>query len=162
MTFTPPWEFDERYWDAIVRQGQWAENKSALPFSTATINHLSREEMNCKWQRLHRMFKEGTVLCLTVSGHNKGGVLVEWEHLPGFVPTSQLLEAPLLEDDCVRMDCLANYVNRTLKLKIIELDQTQNRIIFSERAAEWGECCTDSRLDAVRPGDICEGTVSNL
>lgn len=162
MTFMSPWEPDERYWNAIVMQGQWAENNGRLLSPMPSVNRLSREEMDCKWQHLHRMFEEGVVVCLTVSGHNKGGLLVEWEHLPGFVPTSQLLEAPLLEDDCKRMDCLANYVDRTLKLKIIELDQTQNRIIFSERAAEWGECCPDSRLMTICPGDICEGTVSNL
>ena len=168
MTFVPPWEtdFDECYWNAIVMQGQWAdsspplESDSFLP--TTTGNRISLEEIDCKWARLHRMFQNGTVVCLTVSGYNKGGVLVEWEEMLGFVPTSQLLNAPLLADNCKRMDCLADHVGQRLKLKIIELDRAQNRIIFSERAAGWAECCPDTLLANLRPGNICMGTVSNL
>ena len=162
MTFVSPWEPDESYWNAIVMQGQWADNGTTLLSPMPVANHLSREEMDCKWQRLQRMFKQGVVACLTITGYNKGGALVEWENLPGFVPTSQLLNVPLLEDDCKRMDCLAGYVGRSLKLKVIELDRAQNRIIFSERAAGWGECCPDSRLRTIHSGDICDGTVSNL
>ncbi|MGB0384998.1 MAG: 30S ribosomal protein S1 [Ardenticatenaceae bacterium] len=174
MTFLPPWEldFDEGYWNAVVTQGQWAEGSpppksdafatSMTATSTITDDGFSVEEMNCKWKRLDRMFTNGTVVCLTVMSYNKGGLLVEWEEMPGFVPTSQLREAPILADDCERMDCLAEYVGQELKLKIIELERAQNRIIFSQRAAGWGECCPDTLLSNLRSGDICVGSVSNL
>ncbi len=97
-----------------------------------------------------------------MTGYNKGGLLVEWEGMQGFVPISQLLEAPVQAGDCARMDYLAQLVEHPLKVKIIELERAHNRIILSQRAARWGECCPDSLLATLVPGDLCEGDVSNL
>lgn len=167
MTFIPPWQTDqdEAYWNAIVTQGRWAESSASVTEGgnfSATDLRVSSYATDRKWQTLQQLFTDGTVVCLDVIGYNKGGLLVEWQDLQGFVPTSQLSDAPVLADDVARMDYLASHVNQRLKLKVIELDRAQNRIIFSERAACWGECCPDSLLADLRAGDVCEGDVSNL
>lgn len=167
MTFIPPWQTDqdEAYWTAVVTQGRWAESSAPSAEGgsySATDLRASSYATDRKWQTLHHLFADGTVVCLDVTGYNKGGLLVEWQDLQGFVPTSQLSDAPVLADDCARMDYLASHVTQRLKLKVIELDRAQNRIIFSERAARWGECCPDSLLAELRAGDLCEGDVSNL
>ncbi len=169
MSFIPPWQtdLDEGYWNAVVTQGRWAESASipqegAEPSSASTERRLSAREVDRRWHMLTEYFADGTVLCLEVTGYNKGGLLVEWEEMQGFVPTSQLLDTPVLADDCARMDYLAQHVSQALKLKIIELDRPQNRIIFSQRAAQWGECCPDRLLASLRAEDVCEGVVSNL
>lgn len=167
MLSVAPWQpLDESYWNAIVSQGQWVEHtysSEELVLSTQGLDYrCGAEEVEQKWERLNSLFHEGTIICLPVIGYNKGGLLVEWEALQGFVPTSQLLNVPLLADDCARMDGLATHVGQTLNLKIIELEREQNRIIFSERAAGWGKCCPDALLMTLRSGDICEGHVSNL
>lgn len=167
MLSVAPWQpLDESYWNAIVSQGQWAEYSyvsEELLLSAQVLDYrCGAEEIELKWERLNALFHEGTIICLPVIGYNKGGVLVEWENLQGFVPTSQLLNVPLLADDCERMDGLATHVGQTVNLKIIELEREQNRIIFSERAAGWGKCCPDTLLMTLRSGDVCEGHVSNL
>ncbi|MDQ4078653.1 MAG: S1 RNA-binding domain-containing protein [Chloroflexota bacterium] len=169
MSLVPPWEveLDEDYWNAIVTQGRWVSSVSPQPEEISGLpaiidKRFSPREIDQKWERLDELFNDGTVLCLEVTGYNKGGLLVDWESLQGFVPISQLLDAPVQADECARMDYLASHVGQELKVKVIELDRTQNRIIFSHRAARWGECCPDSLLANLRSGDICEGDVSNL
>lgn len=166
MILVPAWqlEYNDEYWNALLTQGEWGQSAmlvgDALPLLVE--EGVCSQTMDQKWERLSRLFADGTILCLDVMSYNKGGLLVAWEEMQGFVPISQLLEAPVMGDDCARMDCLAEYVGQQMTLKIIELDRAQNRIIFSERAAGWGECCPDTLLQRLQPSDICEGHVSNL
>lgn len=169
MSVIAPWqvEMDDGYWTAVMAQGRWAAGATPPPYGDgapmlAAESRLAPQEVDHKWTRLQEMFDDGTVVRLTVTGFNKGGLLVDWEALQGFVPISQLLDAPVMADDCERMDCLATHVDTQLKLKVIELERAQNRIIFSERAAQWGDCCPDTLLANLRAGDTCEGSVSNL
>lgn len=171
MDTPTPWQADtdEDYWNAIVNQGQWAEPPTeshqgsyVTKSNTPANGRYGSYEMDSKWDTLNTMFVDGAVLCLNVTGYNKGGLLVDWEGLQGFVPTSQLSDAPIHAEEWERMDHLAGHVDQTLKLKVIELDRTQNRIIFSQRAARWGESCPDDKLTQLRAGDILEGEVSNL
>jgi small subunit ribosomal protein S1 len=169
MSHQPPWidEVDEAYWTAIVTQGRWSDSAyPELPRAATSTEPLTlrvtSSELDRRWAKLDEQFNEGAVLCLPVTGYNKGGLLVDWEGMQGFVPISQLPEAPTQRDECARMDYLAEHVGQELKVKIIELDRSQNRIIYSQRAARWGECCPDSLLDTLVPGDVCQGDVSNL
>lgn len=168
MSVVPPWsmKLDEGYWHAIVTQGRWAEECRPPSLTLSVLPHgdsrLSPSEADRRWEHLNDLFADGTVLCLPVTGYNKGGLLVECDGMQGFVPISQLLDAPIHADEYARMDYLANHVGQTLDLKVIELDRAQNRIILSQRAARWGECCPDTLLATLRSGDVCEGVVSNL
>lgn len=160
---------DEAYWSAVVDQGQWADNMPesfngtlVAKASNGAGSRYSSDELDEKWETLNTLFTDGTVVTLHVTGYNKGGLLVEWEGLQGFVPTSQLSDAPIHGEEWERMDHLAAHVGDTLELKVIELDRSQNRIILSQRAARWGECCPDDKLTQLRAGDILEGDVSNL
>jgi small subunit ribosomal protein S1 len=154
------------YWEAVVRQGKWAES---VPFPLETregvrINRIADPETEEAWQELDRCFGTGEVLTLTVSGYNKGGLLVEYGELQGFVPASQLADCTKRIEESLpeRMDYLAERIEQPIKLKVIELDRAQNRIIFSERAARWQGRCPDVVIQELRPGDVCYGQVSNL
>ncbi|MCB0078248.1 MAG: S1 RNA-binding domain-containing protein [Anaerolineales bacterium] len=170
MSLQPTWsdQLAEDYWQAIVTQGKWAEDSPMRdcdgppPAVQMDIPSLSEDEMDERWLELDQLFNDGKVLHLSVTGYNKGGLLVDWKGMQGFVPISQMQEAPIQSDDCDRMNYLASYVDRQLNLKIIELDRAQARIIFSQRAATWKSICPDKLLQELEPGDICEGTVSNL
>jgi small subunit ribosomal protein S1 len=171
MDIPTPWQAydDEGYWNAVVNQGQWADPASDAQgiyiakkaMSTANGRYFGYE-LDSKWDTLNTLFGDGSVVCLSVTGYNKGGLLVEWEGLQGFVPTSQLSDAPIHAEEWERMDYLAGHVDQTMTLKVIELDRNQNRIIFSQRSARWGESCPDDKLTQLRAGDTLEGEVSNL
>ena len=160
---SPPWytDADEGYWQAIVSQGRWADEVAPRSDALAAAEWRPPEN-DAQWTTLATLFTDGAIVPLTVTGFNKGGLLVDWEGMQGFIPTSQLADAPVLADEGQRMECLARHVGRATCGKVIELDRGQNRIIFSERASRWGKCCPDTILAMLKAGDICEGDVSNL
>jgi small subunit ribosomal protein S1 len=116
------------------------------------------------WRRAEKLFEEGGVYEGTVSGHNKGGLLVYYGQIRGFVPASQLSGLSRRSGHEERMETLSKMEGRELVLKVIEVDRQRRRLIFSERAAsrEWREKRKDELLDELQEGDVRTGTVRNL
>jgi small subunit ribosomal protein S1 len=116
------------------------------------------------WRKAERLFEEGGVHEGTVSGYNKGGLLVYFGQIRGFVPASQLSGLSRRSSHEDRMATLSKMEGQQLLLKVIEVDRQRRRLIFSERAAsrEWREKRKDELLNDLQEGDIRKGTVRNL
>ncbi|MGI5917862.1 MAG: 30S ribosomal protein S1 [Anaerolineae bacterium] len=119
-------------------------------------------EIDAAWGDATRIFHEGQIVRGIVTGWNRGGLLVRWNKLQGFVPASQLKEMPVFEGDDARDEKLARWVGEELDLKVIELDRSRNRLVFSERATIWGPKDGDRVLTEIQPGQTRTGFVSNL
>ncbi len=76
------------------------------------------------------------IIDLTVTGHNRGGLLVEGEDIYGFVPFSHLVDLVGKVENLDRDHDLETYVGRSLRLKVIECVPEDGRVVFSERAAQ--------------------------
>jgi len=81
---------------------------------------------------------EGLIL-----GSNKGGAMIDIKGVQGFIPSSQLLSYFVpdenVTDSSVEVDVtgrknLEKNINNKISLKVLEVDQTRNRAILSERA----------------------------
>ncbi len=163
---------DEAYWEALLCEG---ENGRAAP-PEAQVDLWSAKSLGVRgeaastgsavvgkpWQCARRAMELGKVLELVVVGCNRGGVLVEWNGLRGFVPASHLLELPSFVDDEERDSQLRSLIGSRLRLKIIELDREQGRFVLSERASHLDEGHRQELLKTLRPGDVCRGRVTNL
>jgi small subunit ribosomal protein S1 len=116
------------------------------------------------WRKAERLFEEGGVHEGTVAGYNKGGLLVYFGQIRGFVPASQLSGLSRRSSHEDRMGTLSKMEGQELLLKVIEVDRQRRRLIFSERAAsrEWREKRKDELLNELQEGDIRPGTVRNL
>lgn len=114
------------------------------------------------WQIAQDAFDEDEILQLTVTDFNKGGLLVHWHGLPGFVPASQLVEFPQFHVATQREQVLEEAVGTQLNLKIIEVNPRLNRLILSERAALVDSSQRELVLASIEPGDIVTGNVTNL
>ncbi len=118
------------------------------------------------WRETEAIYNEGKIIESKVTEFNKGGVLVDVGPR-GFVPMSQLVSLAPAAPDETREDVaarLSELLNKTLRLKIIEMDRRRNRLILSERAAER-EMRSERReqlLDELQVGQIRKGRVSNL
>jgi small subunit ribosomal protein S1 len=119
-------------------------------------------EVDVAWQRATQVFQEGQVVKGIVTGWNRGGLLVRWDELQGFVPASQLKDAPVFDNDDSRDEKLARWVGEELPLKVIELDRNRNRLVFSERATIWGPKDGERLLSQIMSGEVRHGHVSNL
>jgi small subunit ribosomal protein S1 len=114
------------------------------------------------WEAFLACQAEDRTVDLQVVGYNRGGVLVEWGDVVGFVPASQLCDGVASGDDQARKAAFVALIGRTLTLKVIEVDQEQNRLILSERATRRVMEPDLRVLEGLCDGDVCQGRVTNL
>ena len=160
---------DDAYWSALFLQEElpidppkiseesWALNKKTLPNS-------NNNEIECSntWKLAFEAMEYDRSLCLQVTGYNKGGLLVSWHDLQGFVPASQLVDFPLLHVARERLWMLSSLQGKILTLKIIEVNPGKNRLVLSERTAQVKAVQRHNLLDRLKKGDIILGKVTNL
>ncbi len=165
---------DEEYWKALLSQGEFSppprrrRPSRSLPrrrfsqFSTVPTPTPTRVQGNPEdWERAEEDMRTYRVLELPITGCNKGGVLVDYYSIQGFVPTSHMLNLPRLPDIEERLHVLSQKIGETLRLRIIEIDRERGRLILSERAAQEDERAL--RLwETVQPGDVLDGVVTRL
>lgn len=116
------------------------------------------------WQRALQFFERGEVYEGTISNRNKGGLIVPFGRLNGFVPASQLVSMPRYVSHERKMARLSEFIGETLPLKIIEVNRSRRRLIFSERAAkrEWREQQKEQLMNELYEGEVRRGIVSSL
>lgn len=114
------------------------------------------------WERSRDLLTSEEVVEVNVTGHNRGGVLVHWNRLEGFIPTSHLVTVGQGGND--RRDTLGTLNGLKLGVKVIEVDQERRRLIFSEREAqkEWRQQQKARLLSELMEGDVVMGTVTGL
>jgi small subunit ribosomal protein S1 len=92
------------------------------------------------WSEAEKMIHEKTVLALPVKEANKGGLMLEWNGINGFLPASQLKadHYPRVDDgnkeDILRE--LKKLVGVTLGVQIISINVKEGKLIFSEKGGE--------------------------
>lgn len=126
---------------------------------------LSQARAEKDWDDAEKLFKAGDIVESEVIGNNKGGLIVSFGHVRGFVPGSQLTSIQYTsQNKSERWDELTGEV---LRLKIIEVDRTRNRLIFSERAASDDLRKEKAKekaklLEDLSEGDVRSGQVTSL
>ena len=114
------------------------------------------------WEIARWVFEEDKIVEAPVAGFNKGGLLLTWQGLPGFVPASQLLGIRRLHVEEERMAHLRQRQGQTIRLKIIEVDEESNKLIFSERATRVSAAKQERLLRELAPGEQRRGVITNL
>lgn len=109
-----------------------------------------------RWSRFKKLMEEEKEVEVTGVEVNKGGMVVKVGEIRGFVPTSQFGEKFLGN--------MEELLNKTFKVRVIEVDKDQNRLIFSEKMVSDSESLAKKgeALELVTVGDKLEGTVSGI
>ncbi len=89
------------------------------------------------WSDADKIMKSGEILELPVKEANKGGLMVEWQGIQGFLPASQLKAEhyPRVDDgdkDEILKE-LKKLVSKKLSLMIIGVNPKEGKLIFSEK-----------------------------
>src|SRR5690625_380972 len=107
------------------------------------------------WENLEEKLEQNETFETVVKEIVKGGLVVD-VGLRGFIPAS-LVETYFVED-------FSEYKDKTLEVKIIDLDKEQNRIILSHRAVveEEQEKKKTALLQSLEAGQIVKGTVQRI
>jgi small subunit ribosomal protein S1 len=125
---------------------------------------LAKANLEKDWGEAQTNFDQGGTFELDVIGFNRGGLIVRFGEIRGFVPASQVFDlrgpAPADQPDA-RMQKM---VGRKLRVKIIEVDRAKNRLILSETSASrgWRSEQKDRLLSELQKGEVRHGRVSGL
>ena len=119
------------------------------------------EKHSANWPHIQKLFHGDEIVNLTVTGFNRGGLLVEGDGLFGFVPFSHLVELAGSEP-ADRDKALGEYVGRLLPLKVIECVPDDGRVVFSERAAQAEPGQRSKIFGSLQPSQKVTGLVTNI
>ena len=125
---------------------------------------IHKARLNQDWIRAQEMMESGEILETPVIGYNRGGVIVPFGNLRGFVPASHLLELRRGMDDRQRQQSMSKLRDEVLPLKVIEVNRQRRRLVLSQRDAqkEWQEAKKIQLIENLQEGDVLEGTISGL
>ncbi|WP_408006543.1 30S ribosomal protein S1 [Pseudalkalibacillus sp. A8] len=107
------------------------------------------------WSELKEAKEENKTLEVEIADVVKGGLVVDLG-VRGFIPAS-LVEKHFVED-------FSSYKGKTLEVKIVELEEENNKLILSHRAVleEQEESKKQDVLQSLEAGQVLEGTVQRL
>lgn len=163
--------FDEEWWAALLADEERliaganhrSRKEEAVPEGKVPVKEvLPVRKLTTNWDLAQRLYALDEAVSLTVSGFNRGGLLVDGDHLHGFVPVSHLVEIPCDLSEAERIQIMERYVGRSLTLKVIECDPDKGRIVFSERAALAQAGRRNQLMSELRPDTCVRGVVTNI
>jgi small subunit ribosomal protein S1 len=125
------------------------------------ILSISRAQAEKDWLKAEELYDKGEIFKGKVSSFNKGGLIINFGLVRGFVPGSQLVSASAESE---REAQWASLMGKTLNFKIIEFDRKRNRLIMSEKAAEqeMRKGKKAELMSSLKEGDITKGRVISL
>ena len=101
---------------------------------------LKRAQMKSAWQEVKEIYEKGEIIPVKIANLNKGGLIAEVVGIQAFMPLSQLSEEhyPKVENGNIQeiVRILQTYRNQEFQVKIIDVDESQNKLIISEKAAK--------------------------
>ena len=130
-----------------------------------TLLSLSRAEEEQDWQKVEAMMESRETFSGTVTGYNKGGLIVKYGRLRGFIPASQVsLSRRRRSEGETPDERWGKMVGEPIVTRVIEVDHRRNRLILSEKAAarEARDALKERLIADLTPGEDRSGTVISL
>ena len=130
------------------------------------------------WQTLQKTMESGEVIEGKIAGFNRGGSIVEVEGVQGFVPMSQLVSVPrerfrLYQEEASSLsqeeqqsiqEAQTAEIGRSIQMKVLEVNRSRNRAIFSERQAvqESRDALKAQLIAELSEGEVRMGRVTGI
>lgn len=104
-------------------------------YALLSLKKASREKI---WEKLTEVKDSGELVKVKPFDANKGGLLIEFEGVKGFLPVSQLSTEhyPRVSDKDEILNRLSNLVGQTLNVIVLDVDKKEGKLIFSEKEAK--------------------------
>ena len=133
--------------DALVMTKEDAEGRLILS--------KKRARFELAWKAIEQAAESGEPVNGRVIEVVKGGLILDLG-VRGFLPASLV--------DIRRVQDLDEFMGKELRCKVIELNRSRNNVVLSRRAVLEDERkeMRQAILDRLNPGDVVEGTISNI
>lgn len=117
---------------------------------------LRKSSVEFRWSFLKEARESGKDLSVIPLETAKGGLLVDWNGLRGFVPSTQL-EGNFASNP-------ASLLGKPLTVKVLEIDRSVNRLVLSQRASALGVTPSfqKEKLEKIHSQDTLKGKVSGI
>jgi small subunit ribosomal protein S1 len=116
------------------------------------------------WEEVAAKQESGEIIEVAPYDANRGGMLVEYEGVRGFLPVSQLsaehyprVGSSDKDEILQRLNAL---IGKTLKVRILDSDRKANKLIFSEKEAVKDGLA--KRFESLKIGDTVSGVVTGV
>lgn len=116
------------------------------------------------WEDVIAKMESGDIVEVVPYDANRGGLLIEFEGVRGFLPVSQLsaehyprVGSADKDEILQRLNAL---VNQTLSVRILDADRKTNKLIFSEKEAIKDGLA--ERFSSLKVGDTVTGVVTGV
>jgi len=116
------------------------------------------------WAEAEEIMKNKSVLDLVIKDANKGGLIIEWNGVLGFLPASQLKPEhyPRVEDGNKEriFEELKKFIGQKIPVTIISTIQKEDKLIFSEKDSDFKE--REEIVNKYSVGDVLEGNITGI
>ncbi len=108
------------------------------------------------WDELEKAYNEGTPIKGRITERIKGGLRVDIDGIPAFLPGSQVDTRPVRNLDSLR--------NQIIEAKVIKLNRKRSNVVLSRKAVieEQNAGKKGQTLDGIEEDIIVEGQIKNL
>jgi len=109
-----------------------------------------------KWEILKEKKEKEELIEVTCGEYGKGGVFVDFMGIRGVIPTIQLIEPYIKEPEKLE--------GQQIKVKILEVDKSKNRLVVSQKAAVSGvsQKKLKEKFDQIKEGEKYKAKVINI
>ncbi len=123
-------------------------------------------------REIESSIKNQVVYTVKVKNVNRGGLIVDWDGIKGFLPASQLTEENypkvLNRDKESILNELKKLIDRKIKVKIVATDERNDNLILAEvkdtkeSTKQGTETEDEKQKDEIKVGDIKKGMVTGI
>lgn len=137
--------------DKVICQVIVEENDRGNP-----VVSLRRNIFEKRWTELAQKQKSAETIEVLFKEPVRGGILVDYGGIRGYIPQSQL--------DSEMSKQLDKLSGRRVLVKVVEVDQATNRLVFSQRQAVEGEALVKQKeiLSLVPVGESVQSTITGV
>lgn len=114
------------------------------------------------WDEVQKVVEEGTNIEVSPYDANRGGLLIEYEGVRGFMPVSQLSAEhyPRVTDKDEIIARLNALVGKPMTVQILDVNKKDNKLIFSEKEAVKDGL--SKRFESLKVGDTVKGRITGV
>ena len=114
------------------------------------------------WDEVQKVVEDGKSIEVTPYDVNRGGLLIEYEGVRGFMPVSQLSAEhyPRVNDKDDIIARLNALIGNPMTVQILDIDKKNNKLIFSEKEAVKDGL--SKRFESLKVGDNVKGKITGV
>jgi small subunit ribosomal protein S1 len=121
---------------------------------------INKGRQQADWLRAEKLVQSGESFGAQVTDFNRGGIVVSFGRLRGFVPNSHISSIPRGTRGERLQEAKSELAGKTLWLVVLEVDQQRQRLVLSEREAKRQR--RQHVLETLTAGEVRTGTVCSI